>query len=100
MKWSFRANFALQTGQPTSFPNGQYEYLGINVPSYGLQMKPTSTYHHLDISATLTPRKNKDRNWKGEWVLVFIIYMKTASINFRQNADSGNNEAVKPLSSE
>ncbi len=33
-KWSFGANFALQTGQPTSFPNGQYEYLGINVPSY------------------------------------------------------------------
>jgi uncharacterized membrane protein YhaH (DUF805 family) len=28
----------------------------------------------LDISATLT-RKNKDRNWKGEWVLVFIIYI-------------------------
>jgi hypothetical protein len=52
----FGANFALQTGQPTSFPNGQYEYLGINVPSYGLQMKTTSTYH-LDISATLTPRK-------------------------------------------
>jgi uncharacterized membrane protein YhaH (DUF805 family) len=23
----------------------------------------------------LTPRKNKDRNWKGEWVLVFIIYI-------------------------
>jgi hypothetical protein len=35
----FGANFALQTGQPTSFPNGQYEYLGINVPSYGLEMK-------------------------------------------------------------
>jgi hypothetical protein len=50
----------------------------------------------------LTPRKNKDRNWKGEWVLVFIIYIQenAASINFRQNADSGNNEAVKPLSSE
>jgi hypothetical protein len=24
--------------------------------------------YHLDISATLTPKKNKDRNWKGEWV--------------------------------
>jgi hypothetical protein len=30
------------------------------------EMKTGFTYHHLDISATLTPRKNKDRNWKGE----------------------------------
>jgi hypothetical protein len=53
----FGANFALQTGQPTS-PNGQYEYLGINVPSYGLRNENRlPTYHHLDISATLTPRK-------------------------------------------
>jgi hypothetical protein len=98
-KWSFGANFALQTGQPTSFPNGQYEYLGINVPSYGLRNENRlPTYHHLDISATLTPRKNKDRNWKGEWVFsVYNLYNRknAASINFRQNADSGNNEAVK-----
>jgi hypothetical protein len=98
-KWSFGANFALQTGQPTSFPNGQYEYLGINVPSYGLRNENRlPTYHHLDISATLTPRKNKDRNWKGEWVFsVYNLYNRknAASINFRQNADSGNNEAIK-----
>jgi hypothetical protein len=54
-----------------SYPNGQYEYLGITVPSYGLRnenrLLPTSS---LDISATLTPRKNEGRNWKGEWVLV------------------------------
>jgi hypothetical protein len=50
-------------------------YLGINVPSYLRNENRLPTYHHLDISATLTPRKNKDRNWKGEWVLVFIIYI-------------------------
>jgi hypothetical protein len=93
----FGANFALQQDNLKA-PNGQYEYLGINVPSYGLQEK-TSNLPSLDISATLTPTK-KDRNWKGEWVLVFIIYITgKAAINFRQNADSGNNEAVKPLSS-
>jgi hypothetical protein len=47
-----------------------YEYLGINVPSYGLRNENRlPTYHHLDIS------RKKDRNWKGEWVLVFIIYI-------------------------
>jgi hypothetical protein len=98
-KWSFGANFALQTGQPTSYPNGQYEYLGITIPSFGLRNENRlPTYHHLDISATLTPRKNKDRNWKGEWVFsVYNLYNRrnAASINFRQNEETGNNEAIK-----
>ena len=98
-KWSFGANFALQTGQPATFPNGRYEYLGIAVPSYGLRNKNRlPAYHHLDISATLTPTKNAGRNWKGEWVFsIYNLYNRknAASINFRQNADSGNNEAVK-----
>ncbi|MET3026655.1 TonB-dependent receptor [Flavobacterium sp. UW10123] len=98
-KWSFGANFALQSGQPVTYPNGQYEYLGITVPSYGLRNENRlPAYHHLDISATLTPSKNKDRNWKGEWVFsIYNIYnrMNAASINFRQNTDTAMNEAIK-----
>ncbi|WJS96888.1 TonB-dependent receptor [Flavobacterium johnsoniae] len=98
-KWSFGANFALQSGQPVTYPNGQYEYLGITVPSYGLRNENRlPAYHHFDISATLTPRKNKDRNWKGEWVFsIYNLYnrMNAASINFRQNVDTGVNEAVQ-----
>lgn len=98
-KWSFGANFALQSGQPVTYPNGQYEYLGITVPSYGLRNENRlPAYHHLDVSATLVPRKNKDRNWKGEWVFsIYNLYNRknAASINFRQNVDTGENEAVK-----
>ncbi|OXA76604.1 Outer membrane receptor proteins, mostly Fe transport [Flavobacterium aquidurense] len=98
-KWSFGANFALQSGQPVTYPNGQYEYLGITVPSYGLRNENRlPAYHHLDVSATLTPRKNKGRNWKGEWVFsIYNLYNRknAASINFRQNVDTGENEAVK-----
>ncbi|MFV8467156.1 TonB-dependent receptor [Flavobacterium sp. LB1P62] len=98
-KWSFGANFALQTGQPVTYPNGQYEYLGVTVPSYGLRNENRlPAYHHLDIAATLTPRKNNDRNWKGEWVFsIYNLYNRknAASINFRQNIDTGTNEAVK-----
>ncbi len=97
--WSFGANFALQTGQPVTYPVGQYEYLGINVPSYGLRNENRlPAYHHLDIAATLTPRKNKNREWKGEWVFsIYNLYNRknAASINFRQNSDTGSNEAVK-----
>ena len=98
-KWSFGANFALQSGQPVTYPNGQYEYLGIVVPSYGLRNENRlPSYHHLDISATLTPRKNKGRNWKAEWVFsIYNLYNRSnaASINFRQNSDTGVNEAVR-----
>lgn len=98
-KWVFGANFALQTGQPVTYPTGQYEYLGITVPSYGLRNENRlPTYHHLDISATLTPKKSYERNWKGEWVFsIYNLYNRknAASINFKQNADSGYNEAVK-----
>ena len=98
-KWSFGANFVLQTGQPVTYPVGQYEYLGIIVPSYGLRNENRlPAYHHLDLAATLTPRKNKDREWKGEWVFsIYNLYNRknAASINFRQNTDTGTNEAVK-----
>ncbi|MBB1192446.1 hypothetical protein DNC80_02030 [Flavobacterium sp. SOK18b] len=98
-KWSFGANFALQTGQPVTYPTGQYEYLGIVVPSYGLRNENRlPAYHHLDLAATLTPTKNKNREWKGEWVFsIYNVYNRrnAASINFRQNADTGNNEAVR-----
>ena len=98
-KWSFAANFALQTGQPITYPLGQYEYLGINVPNYGLRNKNRlPTYHHLDIAATLTPDSNKNRQWKGEWVFsIYNLYNRknAASINFSQNAETGTNEAVK-----
>ena len=98
-KWTFGSNFIFQTGQPVTFPNGQYEYLGIKIPSYGLRNENRLiSYHHLDLSATLTPHKNKNRNWKSEWVFsIYNVYNRknAASITFQQNIDSGNNEAIK-----
>ena len=98
-KWSFGSIFILQTGQPVTFPNGKYTYQGISVPSYSNRnANNLPTYHRLDISATLTPRKNVNRKIKREWVFGFYnLYNRrnAASINFRQNADSGNNEAVR-----
>lgn len=98
-KWNFGANFTLQTGQPITYPNGQYTYQGITVPSYGLRNENNlPLYHHLDISATLTPKHNEAKKWKGEWVFsIYNLYARknAASISFRQNQDSGQNEAIK-----
>ena len=98
-KWSFGGNFIMQTGQPVTYPNGQYSYQGLNVPSFNQRNENRlPLFHHLDISATLVPRKNKNRKWQAEWVFsVYNLYNRknAASINFRQNVDTGNNEAIK-----
>jgi len=98
-KWTFGGNFALQSGQPVTYPNSRYEYLDITIPSYGLRNENRlPAYHHLDVSATLTPRKNIGRKWQGEWVFsIYNIYNRqnAASISFSQNAKTGGNEALR-----
>ncbi|MEH6747083.1 MAG: TonB-dependent receptor [Maribacter arcticus] len=98
-KWNFSSNFTYQTGQPTNYPIGQFEFQGLTVPYYGLRnTQRLPAYNRLDLSATLTPRKNTNRKIKGEWV--FSLYnaynrRNAASISFRRNDDTGANEAVR-----
>ncbi|WP_338410574.1 TonB-dependent receptor [uncultured Flavobacterium sp.] len=98
-KWSFGSIFTLQTGQPITYPNGQYEYLGLTIPSYSERNSANlPIYHRLDLSATMTPKNNEGKKIKGEWVFgIYNLYSRknAASISFRQNQDTGNNEAVR-----
>ncbi|MDI1256347.1 MAG: TonB-dependent receptor [Flavobacterium sp.] len=98
-KWSFGGIFALQTGKPVTYPNGQYVYGDIVVPTYENRNSSSLTaYHHLDISATYIPKPNKKKGWQGEWVFsIYNIYNRAnaASISFRQNVDTGANEASR-----
>lgn len=98
-KWSFNSNFIYQTGQPTNFPVGQFEFQELVVPFFGLRnQQRLPDYHRLDIGATLTPKKNKNRKLQAEWVFsIYNVYnrMNAASINFRQNQDTGRNEAIR-----
>jgi len=98
-KWSINSNFVYQTGQPTNFPIGQFEFQGLTVPYYGLRNKQRlPDYHRIDLSATLTPERNKTRKVQGEWIFsIYNLYNRrnAASINFRRNQDTGVNEAVR-----
>ena len=98
-KWSFGANFTLQSGQPVTYPTGKYVFQGVTVPSYNSRNEDRlPAYHRMDISATLTPKKYENKKFKGEWVFgIYNIYSRynAASITFRQNAETGVNEAVK-----
>jgi len=98
-KWSFSSNFIFQTGQPTTYPNGQYEYNGLVIPNYEARNSSRlPSYHRLDISATYNPKPESIKKFKGEWVFgVYNIYGRknAASISFRENRNTGINEAVR-----
>jgi len=108
-KWRFGANFVYQSGRPVTYPNGQYttslngDYAEVSstlsVPVFSQRNEfQLPSYHHLDIAATYTPKQKKPRKWKGEWVFsIYNLYGRrnAASIDFRTNEDTGQNEAVR-----
>lgn len=98
-KWSFNANFVFQTGRPVTYPNGQFQYNGLSIPTYSERnANRLPSYHRLDIAATLTPKSNKNRKWQSEWVFgIYNAYSRrnAASIRFGVNNETGINEAER-----
>ena len=98
-KWHFNMDFIYQTGRPTNYPIGQFEFQGLTVPYYGLRnVERLPDYHRLDISAKFNPTKKASRKWQSEWVFsIYNLYNRknAASINFRNNQDTGENEAIR-----
>lgn len=98
-KWSFNSNLIYQSGQPTNYPIGQFEYKNLSIPIYSdRNSQRLPSYHRLDISATLTPRKNKNRKLQAQWIFgIYNLYNRknAASIAFSRNEDTGNNEALR-----
>jgi len=95
-KWSFNANFSLQSGQPVTYANGYYEFGGINIPNYSLRNENRlPLYHHLDLAATYTPKPDKKKGWQSYWVFsIYNVYNRknAASMTFTTNDDTGANE--------
>jgi len=98
-KWNFGANLIYQTGQPSTFPNGQYEYNNITVPVFEARNSSRlPNFHHLDLSATWIPKPDSEKRWKSEWVFsIYNVYNRknAASISFGKNTDINRNEAVR-----
>lgn len=96
-KWSFGGIFTYQSGKAATFPNGKYQYQGMTVANYGARNEHSlSSYHHLDLSASYTPKPEKTKGWQSEWVFsIYNAYARSnaASYTFGQNPDTGQSEA-------
>ncbi|MCY7292411.1 MAG: TonB-dependent receptor, partial [Ferruginibacter sp.] len=72
-KWKLSATFVYGTGNATTLPQRFYVIGGVlsqefsNINQYRLP-----SYHRVDLSAVLTPKKNEGRKLKTEWV--FSVY--------------------------
>lgn len=98
-KWRLNANFLFQTGQPTTFPDAQYTYNGLNIPNYSARNENRlPSYHRLDVALNYTPKPNKKKGLQSQWVFgIYNVYNRrnAASINFNRNTDTGRNEATR-----
>ncbi len=98
-KWDLGANFTLQTGQPITYPNGQYEFDGLFIPTFEARNSSRlPMVHRLDFSATYTPKPDKKKGWQSSWV--FSLYnaynrRNAVSITFGENEDTDRNEATR-----
>lgn len=73
-KWTFGGSFTYGTGRPTTLPSGSYEFgdgqiADIITERNGFKLPD---FHRVDLSATLVPRKNKDKKYETSWV--FSLY--------------------------
>jgi len=97
--WEWNANFVAQTGQPVTYPIGQYEFMGTRVPNYGKRnAQRLPFYHRLDVAATLTPKKNVMKKAKGSWVFgIYNLYNRrnAATISFKEDRETGKNQAYR-----
>ncbi|CAH8283776.1 outer membrane receptor protein involved in Fe transport [Mariniflexile fucanivorans] len=98
-KIKINANFLFQTGQPSTFPNGQYTYNGVTVPNYNNRNSDRLTsYHRLDASITYSPKPEKTTGLQSFWVFgIYNLYNRNnaASITFGQNEETKLNEAYR-----
>lgn len=90
--WEISTTMQYMSGRPITYPDGKYEFEGIIIPHYGNRNGArTPAYHRMDIAASNSPKKNKDRKYKTKWTFaIYNLYGRKNpySIFFRQNEDN------------
>jgi hypothetical protein len=75
-KWKFGAVFVYGSGNAISLPERFYIVNGVLTQDFsGINEYRLGSYHRMDLSATLTPQKKKNRKLESYWVFsVYNVY--------------------------
>lgn len=74
------ANFNYSAGRPVTYPESKYFVSGVYIPNFTTRNTGRiPDYHRLDLSVTIDPARQKDRNWHGRWT--FSLYNAYARRN-------------------
>jgi hypothetical protein len=75
-KWKFGAVFVYGTGNATSLPERFYILNGVLTQEFSrINEYRLDSYHRMDLSATLTPQKRKNKKLESFWVFsVYNVY--------------------------
>ena len=98
-RWDVSMNFAFQTGRPMTPPESRAYFETIAYPvTINRNSQRIPDYHRLDIAANYYFKQKTGKRWQHS--LNFGIYNVYArknaySVFFRQNADTGQTEAVR-----
>lgn len=90
-RWEASANFAFNTGTPTTFPTSRYYQQGIVIPHNSNESRNNvriPNYHRLDLSITRKGKVKEGKRWTGDWVFsIYNVYARrnAFSIFFNQN---------------
>lgn len=72
-KWKLSGTFVYGTGNAATLPQRFYIIGGVLTQEYSrINQYRLPSYHRMDLSAILTPKRNEGRKWKTEWV--FSLY--------------------------
>ena len=72
-KWKVSAAFVYGSGNAATLPQRFYIVDAVLTQEYSrINQYRLPSYHRLDLSAILTPKRNENRKWKSEWV--FSVY--------------------------
>jgi hypothetical protein len=95
-KWKFGAVFVYGTGNAISLPERFYILNGVLTQDFsGINEYRLGSYHRMDLSATLTPQKKKNKKLESYWVFsVYNVYdhLNPYFVYYNQKGDpySGN----------
>ena len=79
-KWRVSATFVYGSGNAATLPQRFYIIGGVLTQEYSrINEYRLPSYHRLDLSAILTPKKSERHKWKSEWV--FSIYNAYSRLN-------------------